>query len=63
MIRFVPAAALAVALMPSAAAAQSMVFTVTTATADVHKSPSVGSPTIGQAPRGRELAVTREVGD
>ena len=63
MIRFVPAAALAIALMPWAAAAQSTVFTVTTATADVHKSPSVGSPTIGQALRGRELAVTREVGD
>jgi opacity protein-like surface antigen len=63
MFRFVPAAALAVALMPWAAAAQSTVFTVTTATADVHKSPSVGSPTIGQALRGRELAVTREVGD
>jgi opacity protein-like surface antigen len=63
MFRFVPAATLAVALMPWAAAAQSTVFTVTTATADVHKSPSVGSPTIGQALRGRELAVTREVGD
>jgi len=36
---------------------------VSAATADVHKSPSAGSPVIGKAQRGAELAVTREVGD
>jgi hypothetical protein len=37
--------------------------TVSEASAAVHKTPSVGSPVIGNAPRGTELAVTREVGD
>jgi hypothetical protein len=38
-------------------------LTVSQASAAVHKSPSVGSPVIGTAPRGTSLVVTREVGD
>ena len=38
-------------------------LTVNEASANVHKSPSVGSPVIGKAPRGTALVVTREVGD
>ena len=38
-------------------------FTVSTASANVHKTPSTGSPVVGKAPRGTMLEVTREVGD
>src|SRR4029453_13215935 len=38
-------------------------LTVREASAPVHKTPSVASPVIGDAPRGTELVVTREVGD
>ena len=37
-------------------------FTVTVASANVHKGPSTGSAVIGQAPRGAVLQVTRELG-
>jgi opacity protein-like surface antigen len=63
MVRLVPAVAIAVFMSPAVVAAQSTVFTVTTAAVDVHKSPSVGSPIVGRALRGRQLEVTREVGD
>ena len=63
MTRIVAAAVLAVLLVPSGASAQNASFTVTTATADVHKGPSIGSPVIGKAARGSQLAVVRDVGD
>src|SRR5439155_586972 len=62
MIRHVAAIAVALCLNASWLCAQSTVFTVNTASADVHKSPSTGGPVIGQAPRGTVLEVTRELG-
>jgi hypothetical protein len=62
------AAAVIVALCVSASplhaqnAATAMKMTVSES-ATVHKTPSVASPVIGNAPRGTELVVTREVGD
>ena len=43
--------------------AESAKLTVSATSASVYKSPSVGSPVIGKAPRGTALEVTREVGD
>jgi hypothetical protein len=63
MIRHVLAAAMAVCLFPLSVAAQTPLLTIDAASADVHKSPSVASPVIGRAARGRVLEVTREVGD
>jgi hypothetical protein len=62
------AAAVVVALVVSASPlhaqnAPNTKLTVSEASATVHKTPSVGSPVIGNAPRGTELVVTREVGD
>jgi hypothetical protein len=63
------AAAVVVALCVSAAplhaqnTPSSVKLTVSDASASVHKTPSVGSPVIGKAPKGTELVVTREVGD
>lgn len=48
---------------PWAAQAQDPTFVVTAASADVHRSPSLGSPVIGRAARGDALAVARDVGD
>jgi hypothetical protein len=58
------AAALGVALFvsPVSLHAQTTVFTVQAASADVYKAPSTGSPVIGHAPRGSTLPVTRELG-
>jgi len=42
--------------------AQTPVFTVQAASADVYKGPSTGSAVIGHAPRGTTLPVTRELG-
>ena len=58
------AAALGVALFvsPASLSAQTPVFTVQAASADVYKAPSTGSPVIGHAPRGTTLPVTRELG-
>jgi hypothetical protein len=47
----------------SPAFAQNAALTVKVASAEVHQTPSVGSPVIGKAPRGTVLEVTREVGD
>ena len=47
----------------SAAFAQNAELTVKVVSAEVHQTPSVGSPVIGKAPRGAVLEVTREVGD
>jgi Bacterial SH3 domain len=62
MIRHIAAAAVVVCLSPSWLCAQSAEFTVNTASANVHKSPSTGSPVIGKASRGSVLTVTRELG-
>jgi len=64
MIRQAAAVVVALCLSTSPLYAQDTVtLTVTAASANVRKSPSVGSPSIGTAPRGTALIVTREVGD
>jgi hypothetical protein len=62
MIRHIAAVAVVVCLNPSWLCAQSAEFTVNTASANVHRSPSTGSPVIGKASRGSVLTVTRELG-
>lgn len=62
MTRHAAAIGLAVLLNPAAVHAQNVQFTVTAASAAVHKSPTTASPIIGRAPRGRVLEVTRDVG-
>jgi Bacterial SH3 domain len=62
MTRHVAAVTLAVCLCPSWLLAQNTQFTIRSASADVHKSPSTGSPVIGTASRGAVLTVTRELG-
>jgi SH3 domain-containing protein len=62
MIRFAAAVAVTVCVSPAWLGAQTTVLTVNTASADVYKSPSTGSPIIGHTPRGTVLAVTRELG-
>ena len=61
MIRLAAAVAVTVCVSPAWLCAQT-VLTVNTASADVYKSPSTGSPIIAHAPRGTVLAVTRELG-
>ena len=58
------AAALGIALVvsPVPLYAQTPVFTVQSASADVYKAPTTASPVIGHAPRGTALPVTRELG-
>jgi hypothetical protein len=64
MIRQAAAVVVALCLSTSPLDAQNTVtLTVTATSANVRKSPSVGSPSIGTAPRGTALVVTREVGD
>src|SRR5688572_32431763 len=64
MIRQAAATVVALCLSASPLHAQNTTkVTVGEASAAVHKTPSVGSPVIGNAPRGTELVVTREVGD
>jgi hypothetical protein len=64
MIRHAAAVVVALTLSTSPLYAQNAgKVTVSEASATVHKTPSVGSPVIGKAPRGTELVVTREVGD
>jgi SH3 domain-containing protein len=62
MIRLAAAVAVTVCVSPAWLCAQTTVLTVNTASADVYKSPSTGSPIIAHAPRGTVLAVTRELG-
>ena len=62
MIRHAAAFAVVVCLSPSWLCAQSPEFAIGSEPADVHKSPSTGSPVIGRAPRGTVLKVTRELG-
>ena len=63
MIRQAAAVVVALCLSTSPLYAQNTRLTVSDASANVHKAPSVGSPVIGKAPRGTALVVTREVGD
>src|SRR5262245_1642983 len=56
------ALAAVVVLNASRLYAQDLVFTVTQASVDVHRTPSTGSPVIGKAARGRVFDVTRELG-
>jgi hypothetical protein len=64
MIRHAAAVVVALCLSTSPLYAQNSTrLTVNTASADVHKAPSQGSPVIGKASRGAALVVTREVGD
>jgi Bacterial SH3 domain len=62
MIRHVAAVAVFICLSPSSLLAQSPQFTVKADAANVHKSPSTGSPVIGKVFRGTVLTVTRELG-
>jgi hypothetical protein len=62
MVRHAAASILAFALSTTTLHAQGTVFTVTTPSANVHRSASTGSPVIGTAPRGTSLEVTRELG-
>ena len=66
MIRHAAAVAVALCLSPSwlhAQPAQTLQLTVNAASANVHKSPSTGSPVLGKARRGAALEVLRELGD
>src|SRR5262245_47270284 len=62
LIRHAAAVAFAVLVSPMVASAQSTEFTVNSVSADVHNSPSTGSPVIGHASKGAVLQVTRELG-
>ncbi len=67
MTRHAVAVAVAVLLTPSSLIAQPATqppsqFTVTVASAAVHKAPSTGSPVVGRAARGMVIDVTRDVG-
>lgn len=62
MVRHAAAVAVAVFLIPAWLSAQSTTFTVTTASANVHKGPSTASIVVGHAPRGEVLKITRELG-
>ena len=62
MIRHAAAVAVVVCLSPVWLSAQSTEFTISADSADVHKSPSTGSPVIGHAAHGAVLNVTRELG-
>jgi len=68
MIRQAAATVVALCLSASPLHAQSATSAakkviVSEASTAVHKTPSVASPVVGNAPRGTELVVTREVGD
>ena len=69
MIRKIATGAVVLCLMPSLLFAQTTPsvpgphFTISIMSADVHKSPSLGSAIVGRAPRGRTLEVVRELGD
>jgi len=62
MIRQIAAISVAAWLCPAWLSAQTLVLTVTAASADIHSSPSTGSPVIGHVLRGIRLEVTRELG-
>ncbi len=49
-------------VVPARLSAQSAEFKVETASASVHKAPSIASPVIGRARQGVALEVTRDLG-
>jgi hypothetical protein len=63
MIRKAAAVVVVLCLSSASLHADSVKLTVNAASAAVYKSPSVGSPILGQASRGMALDVTREIGD
>jgi hypothetical protein len=63
MIRKGAAVVVVLCLSSASLHADSVKLTVNAASAPVYRSPSVGSPVLGQASRGTALDVTREVGD
>lgn len=62
MTRHVVAVVALLTLSPVWVHAEGPQFTVSAASASVHRSPSTGSPVIGNAPRGSAFEVTRELG-
>ena len=62
MVRRLAAAVLALVLMPAVLSAQAPVFTVTAASAEVHKGPSTVTPVIGHVPAGAALPISRNLG-
>jgi hypothetical protein len=62
MIRYAPSIIVALCMSASPLYAQSTVFKVSTPSANVHQSPSTGSPVIGTAARGAVVEVIRELG-
>ena len=62
MTRHVVAIVAMLTLSPAWVHAQNPRFTVSTASANIHRSPSTGSPVIGTAPRGSAFEVVRELG-
>ena len=62
MIRHIVSVVFVLCLFPATLHAQSATMTVTSTTASVHKTPSVGSPVVGQAPLGSVIEVKRELG-
>ena len=62
MVRQVAGIAAVLLLSATSLHAQGAVYTVTKASADVHLSPSTGSPVLGKTPRGTTFEVMRELG-
>src|SRR5207245_392807 len=62
MIRYTPSIIVALCMSASPLHAQGTVFKVSTPSANVHQSPSTGSPVIGTAARGAVVEVIRELG-
>jgi hypothetical protein len=62
MIRHAATVLVILCANPSWVAAQGTELSITSASANVHRSPSTGSPVIDRAPRGATLEVTRELG-
>jgi SH3 domain-containing protein len=62
MIRHAAAIAFVMGATSAPLLAQGIALTVTAASANVHKSPSTGSPVVGRARHGAILDVTRELG-
>ncbi len=63
MIRHAAAVAVALCLSSSLLSAQIFELTVTTASAPVHRAPSIGSSVVGHATAGARLEIMRDVGD
>src|ERR1051325_11286360 len=62
MTRHLATVALIVCLFPAALYADTAEFTISSASANVHKAPTTASPVIGRTSRGQVLPVKRELG-